>query len=124
MDGQYSPFIPPASPALLMPPPSLPPPSLQQPLSLPPPLTNERSGDATPKSHAGIHHHDIKPLTNSGSLSASGAHTSSGGASGSHMAYSGSYLQLPTTTAPATPLNVPSVADAHLQPTLQSVSSL
>lgn len=114
----FSPFTTPQSPAigsLLMPPPSQPPPSLAPP-SLPPPLTNERND-----SHGQSSSSDRKSAHSSG---IQGHHSMPG----SSLSFNGSMLNLPSMTplsaqGPATPFNLASVSDSHLQPTLQNIVS-
>ena len=106
----FSPFTTtPHSPAigsLLMPPPSQPPPSL------PPPLTNERPNE-TPPHHSSSH----KSINNMNSNLNNSMHGS--------LQFTGSMFNLPTLATPfsaqgpSTPMNLTSVSDSHLQPTLQ-----
>jgi hypothetical protein len=105
---QYSPFTQtPQSPALgslLMPPPSQPPPSL------PPPLTNERPNETPPHHSSSL---ALKSINNQNS-SLHGP-----------LSFTGSMLNLPTLVTPfsvqgsSTPMNLASVSESHLQPTLQ-----
>ncbi len=147
MDSQFSPFTTPQSPALLMPPPSLPPPSLQPP-SLPQPLTNERPNETPPhNSGLSLSHSTDRMLSHLGShgqhqssdmkmnmLSGGGGHLSSGGLNSQNpqsqqpsLSFPGSFLNLPSfaplsAQGPSTPMmNIASVSDSHLQPTLQLV---